>query len=1103
MATDDTMATDQDEIDPGKTDQGKTHEGEIDPGETGEEEAEVAQSPEMPVEAVRDVLALACDHLGADVGLLAQATGDTWRLIATEDALDGPLGGASPLLESTRAAGRGARWTQDEHETAPSGGADALRAAVPDHAGYLGVMLPGQPPAVLACLSPEPRTWTAEAADTLRRYGQLIRRQWDADRERTQAERQLRRIADEYPFGAIVLFDHDLRYVLARGVGLEEVGLSTKQMEGATMQEVFPPEVCAQIEPQYRRALAGDVVEQEVAFAGRVYATTAGPIHDESGVITHGVVTTQDITERRAAEDQLRLYQTALDQAHEGVVMLTAASAEGGGRRIAYVNEAFETMTGYDADEVMGGSLQVLQGPDTDSDALERIAEAFETTQAVQEQLLNYRKDGTPFWSEVAIAPVRNAEGEHAYWISIQRDITDRIEARNALRESEERWRRLVDAHPNPTYITVDGIFQYLNPSAVAIFGASSAEELLGQSVFGFAHEDVQDQMRTRRAQLAAGEATEPLEHRMHRLDGEERIVVTQSVPVTYEGEAAAQTVLRDVTEQKAAEATLREREKHLASILDNMPSGVVIVEAPSGEIVRYNRAAVDLLGHPIRAGGREGYDQYHALHADGSAYRAEEYPTARALDGEHVAQEEMVYPRDGGRIHLLVNAAPIRDEAGDIVAAVCTYQDISQLKSTQRALRRSKEQFQAVSEQAIDVIGVVGPQGTFRYLSASFESMTGLSREEMLGTNAFERVHPEDLEQGLAALADALADPEATVNVDLRYRHQDGTWRHLSVRAGQLWTPNGATEVLLNVRDNTEQQRYETLLEERRRRLELALAGGDLGMWDLDLNTGTNIINARWAEMLGYSKAEAGTDLQFFETHVHPEDLPRAYEALERHARGEIPMIDVEIRMRTKDGSWRWILDRGQIVEWNDDGTPKRAVGTHMDITDRKEAEADLRRSKTYAERLIGAMQDGFTVVNAEGVQVQVNTAFCEMTEFSEEELLGQSPPYAHQRRLLALDSRPRPDRGMERRRHPEAGRGHAHGHHRPQGSRGRSAPQQNVRGTAHRGDARRFHRRERRGRAGAGQHRVLRDDGVQRRGAAGPVASVSVLAGGRIGCD
>ncbi len=860
-------------------------------------------SPAGSRDLLRDVLALARDHLAADVAVVAWPEGDTWRIVTTDGAASRTLEGASPTLTRTRQAGTAvayaaegaslteetdrpvaSRWRDEAEELEK---ADALRSVGPGLRAYLGQALPGDTPGVLACGRTEARAWTETDAAALRRYARLLKR---------------------------------------------------------------PP---------------------------------AAPIPEGP--------------EGRANEDRLQLFQTALDQAHEGVIILTAASAPGGGRTIAYVNAAFEAMTGYAAEEVIGASLQLLEGPETDPRPLRRIAAAFETTEAVQEQLLNYRKDGTPFWAEVAIAPVHDAQGRHTYWISIQRDITDRIEAQQALRESEERWRRLVEAHPNPTYITVDGILQYLNPSAVAIFGAASAEELEGRSVFDFAHPEVDALMETRRAKVNAGRPTEPLQHRMQRLDGAERIVVTQSVPVTYKGEPAAQTVLRDVTEQRRAEAALREREKQLSSILDNMPSGVIIVEAPSGTVVRSNEAAEALLGHPIRPGGRERYDQYHALHTDGTPYAADEYPAARALDGATVAQEELVYAGGDSVSHLLVNAAPIRDDDGAIVAAVCTYQDISQLKAVQNALRRSKERFQAVSEQALDVIGVVGADGTFRYLSASFEAVTGLSREAMVGANAFERVHPDDLAEGQAALQEAVRDPDATVEVDLRYRHEDGSWRRLSVRAGQLWTPHDATEVLLNVRDNTEQHRYEELLEERRRRLELALAGGDLGMWDWDMNTDAVRYNERWASMLGYTLDEVEPHLDFFREHVHPYDRNRVFTAVERHAAGEVPRMDLEIRMRAKDGSWRWVLDRGQIVAWNEDGTPRRAVGTHMDITERKAAEAELRRSKTYAERLIGAMQDGFSVVDADGVQVQVNDAFCRMTGFSEDELIGATPPYPY----------------------------------------------------------------------------------------------------------
>ena len=123
--------------------------------------------------------------------------------------------------------------------------------------------------------------------------------------------------------------------------------------------------------------------------------------------------------------------------------------------------------------------------------------------------------------------------------------------------------------------------------------------------------------------------------------------------------------------------------------------------------------------------------------------------------------------------------------------------------------------------------------------------------------------------------------------------------------------------------------------------RLELALAGADLGLWDWHVPSGKVSRNERWSSMLGYPTGEIETQFSSSEKLVHPEDLPSALAKLDAHLEGVTAAYESEHRMLHKDGRWVWILDRGKVVERDAAGAPVRMVGTHMDITERKRAEA------------------------------------------------------------------------------------------------------------------------------------------------------------------
>ena len=134
--------------------------------------------------------------------------------------------------------------------------------------------------------------------------------------------------------------------------------------------------------------------------------------------------------------------------------------------------------------------------------------------------------------------------------------------------------------------------------------------------------------------------------------------------------------------------------------------------------------------------------------------------------------------------------------------------------------------------------------------------------------------------------------------------------------------------------------------------RMELALRGGDLGMWDLHIPSGKVVFSERGCAMFGYRMEEIKPDLESWRHLAHPDDRAAINAALQVHLKGDTSFYECEHRIRHKDGHWVWILDRGRIVEWDAAGTPLRVAGTHMDITKRKQADAELLRSNSELEQ-------------------------------------------------------------------------------------------------------------------------------------------------------
>ncbi|MBS0169180.1 MAG: PAS domain S-box protein [Nitrospira sp.] len=137
--------------------------------------------------------------------------------------------------------------------------------------------------------------------------------------------------------------------------------------------------------------------------------------------------------------------------------------------------------------------------------------------------------------------------------------------------------------------------------------------------------------------------------------------------------------------------------------------------------------------------------------------------------------------------------------------------------------------------------------------------------------------------------------------------------------------------------------------------RLELLVQGSQIGTWDWHIPSGRVTFNERWAAILGYHLDEVEPHVRTWEELVHPDDLPAVMEAVAAHLRGDQPTYSSEHRLRTKSGSWRWVLDSGRVVERDAQGAPIRATGLHLDISDRKELEAE----QALAQRTLQTKQE------------------------------------------------------------------------------------------------------------------------------------------------
>ena len=522
---------------------------------------------------------------------------------------------------------------------------------------------------------------------------------------------------------------------------------------------------------------------------------------------------------RSVAEANARLALVA-HHATNGVVITDAQG------RIEWVNAAFHRLSGYTLEEVKGKKPgHFLQGPGTSPAAVARLREAEQTSQACKVEILNYAKDGRPYWQEVDVQPVHDAAGRLINFISIQNDVTEAHVARERLLQLNERLKLATRA-------AALGVWEWDAATRKSSWDDRTLE------IYGIDRADFQGRAEDWTA----------------RLHPEDRAAAVANVHVLVEGAHEFDQIFR-------------------------------ILRLSDGAL-RYIHARTtterDAAGHLLRIIGTE-----------------------RDITSEREAAHQTEALNE--RLRLALRSSNYGVWELDIATDRLTWDD------------------------------------------RMFE-LYGLTRAEFDGSRARWRacLHPDDVAAIQERVRRVIAGEVATYDTEFRILRPDGSVRHIEAHGHLQRDPEGRPIRLVGLnRDVTGEKQLQQALDLAEQRWQLALEGTNDGVWDWNMETGALYHDERWATMLGYATDEIASDFEGWRGLVHPEDLGPCESAEKDHSDGRTAFYQHEHRMLTKTGEWKWILDRGKVVSRSPDGRPLRMVGTHTDITARKELEERLRRSE------------------------------------------------------------------------------------------------------------------------------------------------------------
>ncbi len=658
----------------------------------------------------------------------------------------------------------------------------------------------------------------------------------------------------------------------------------------------------------------------------------------------------RDITEQKRSEEELKrsenLYRTVFENTGTATILI------GSDTTILRANAQWERLTGVPLSEQENTMSWTVFIHGDDVERMKKYHYARRSDAGAAPNIYECRlidAKGQLHFGFVHVDVIPGTGNSIASLV----DVTELKQVQEELIASEAKVRAILDHLPDLIIVHRDGIILYVNPAMSDTMGWQT-EEAVGQTILKFIapeyHEKIPDAIRSR----LEGGIEEPYFLELIAKDGKPRIASIRGTVINFDGSPAILNVLTDVTSVKYAEKALHESEEKYRLLVENTNDVIYTadltgrVTSISPQIARYGYSPEEIVTRNLSSFVME--EDLPRVLADLEETVSTGKPTRTAFRAKD---------KTGGIHWMEDNGVALKDTSGRTTAITGILRDITDRKEAEDALRESEKRYCSLVETLHDWIWETDPKGIHTYSNSAVERMLGYTADEIVGSDTFSYMHPEDVPRVRDLIAESIRDGlTGPYTTTIRWVHRDGSIRVTESSTIPMTSESGEITGFRGVdRDITDRVRIEEALRESEERFRgMAERSSDL-VFLIDKRMSPVYVSPSARTIIGYDPEElVGKSPEFASNTIFSESGPALADAVQATMNG-VTVDNVEICITRKDGAPVWVnLHAVPIVR---EGVLEGTQVSMRDITDRKEAEDALRESEKKYRMLADNIQD------------------------------------------------------------------------------------------------------------------------------------------------